>query len=85
MCVGAGAEGGGAGMVHVVARRAQVFTVPAADGSLQYVWLGNQWVTSKAPGTPRNNDLLYWAVLQFNATGGIAQMQPADNVTLSLP
>ena len=66
------------------AQGSKVFTVPAADGSLQYVWLGNQWVTSDLPGRPRNHDLLYWTVLQFNATGGVQQVTWADNTTLSL-
>ncbi len=35
-------------------------------------------------GTPRDHDLLFWAVLQFNATGGVQAMHWADNATLDL-
>jgi hypothetical protein len=67
------------------AQASKVFTVPAADGSLQYVWLGNQWVTSQQPGNPRNHDLLYWSIIQFDETGGIQQFVHQDSIVLSLP
>jgi hypothetical protein len=41
---------------------ARVFPAPRA------VWLGNQWVSSAMPGAPRNHDLLYWAVIEFDDT-----------------
>jgi hypothetical protein len=65
------------------AQGSAVFTVPnPATGELQYVWLGNQWATSQLPGQPRNHDLLYWTVLNFNSTGGVQQIVRADNATL---
>jgi hypothetical protein len=66
------------------AQGSKVITIPWADGSTQYLWLGNQWVTSQLPGNPRNSDLLYWTVLQFNATGGLQQIAYEDTTTLQL-
>ncbi len=63
----------------------QVVPVPAADGSTQYLWIGNQWVTSQLPGSPRNRDLLYFTVLQFNSDGTIQQIVYSDTTLLSLP
>ena len=62
----------------------KVFEVAAADGSTQYVFLGNQWVTSTLPGNPRNHDNLFWAVLNFDATGNITQLQWSDTTTISI-
>jgi beta-xylosidase len=66
------------------AQQSKVFTVTAADGTVQYVWLGNQWVTSALPGAPRSHDLLYWAVLEFDDAGMIKQLQWQDSVSLQL-
>lgn len=66
------------------AQGSKVITVPWVDGSTQYLWLGNQWVSSQLPGNPRNSDLLYWTVLQFNATGGLQQIVYEDTTTLQL-
>lgn len=57
----------------------------ADGGELQYLWLGNQWVSSQLPGHPRNTDLNYWAVLNFSANGSIAQVQRQDETTLTVP
>ena len=50
------------------------------------VYLGNQWNSglSLTPPGPRNHDLLYWGVLDFDAhsPGKIAQMVWHDNVTV---
>lgn len=67
------------------AQGSKVIPVPAADGSVQYVWIGNQWTTSTLPGAPRDHDLLYWTVLGFNATGHVQQIVRADTTTISLP
>jgi len=51
--------------------------------------MGNQWVTSLTPqgtiGGPRNHDLLYWTILQFNSTGGIQQIEYSDTTQLIVP
>ena len=70
------------------AQGSKVFSVIAADGTEQFVWLGNQWVTATEPGRPRNHDLLYWAILEFDDTVSppmIKQLSRTDNITLSLP
>ena len=66
------------------AQQTKVFTVTAADGSEQFVWLGNQWVTSTQPGRPRAHDLLFWAVLQFDAAGMIKEVAWQDSATISV-
>ena len=65
-------------------QQTKVFTVPASDGSLQYVFLGNQWVTAQQPGRPRSHDLLFWAVLQFDAAGMIQQLTWQDSATIDV-
>lgn len=65
------------------AQGSKVAVVPAADGTLQYLWLGNAWVT--APTGARNADLLYWTVLGFDGAGNITQIVRADSAVLSLP
>lgn len=56
--------------------QSKVFTVPSpTTGQLQYVWLGNAWVTSTLPGRPRNHDLLYWTLLAFDDGGMVKQVQ----------
>jgi hypothetical protein len=71
------------------AQGSKVVVVPAADGSAQYLWLGNQWVTARTPsgglGGPRNADLLYWTLLDFNASGALQQMVYAEATTISVP
>ena len=41
-------------------------------------------VTSELPGNPRNHDLLFWAVLNFDATGNITQLEWSDTATISI-
>jgi hypothetical protein len=67
------------------AQQSKVIEVTAADGMAQYLWVGNQWVTSRTPGRERNADLLYWALLSFAADGNITQMEWQDSVKLSIP
>ena len=67
------------------AQSTDVIRVPGADGSLQYLWLGNQWVTAGGPGHPRDHDLLYWSILQFDGGGRVQHFVRQDVVTLSLP
>ena len=67
------------------AQGSEVMRVPGADGAPQFVWLGNQWVTSRDPGHPRDHDLLYWSVLQFDGDGRILHIVHQDAATLSLP
>ena len=66
------------------AQQTKVFTVPAPDGTLQFVWLGNQWVTSLEPGNPRSHDLLFWAVLQFDEAGMIQEVQWQTSATIDV-
>lgn len=68
------------------AQASTVFTVKAPDGKLQYVWMGNQWNSglSETPPGPRHHDLLYWTVLQFNATGGVEQMVYNQSATIQM-
>ena len=50
----------------------------------QTVWLGNQWNSglSQSPPGPRNHDLLYWALLEFDEKGAVQQLTRQPNVTL---
>ena len=52
----------------------------------QYLWLGNQWVTAIENGNPRNKDLLYWTVLEFNDGGDIEQVvyDTSANISVTL-
>lgn len=65
------------------AQQTKVIPVTASDGSLQYLWLGNQWVTSRLPGRPRNNDLLYWSLIQFDGNK-IRQFVYANSTTVTV-
>ena len=67
------------------AQQTKVIAVPSSSGALQYLWVGNQWVTSQAPGAPRNRDLLFFALLNFTEDGNITQMQWADAAFLDVP
>jgi len=67
------------------AQGTEVIRVPGADGSLQFLWLGNQWVTAGGPGHPRDHDLLAWSLLSFDGDGQVQQLVRQDAVTLSLP
>lgn len=53
-------------------------------GSDQILWMGNQWVTSKAPGQPRNSDLLYFWPLEFTSDGNISQVRYERTVQISI-
>jgi len=66
------------------AQQSKVFTVKDGMGNLQYIWLGNQWVTAQEPGNPRNKDLLYWDILNFNSTGGIEQFTRKETIIVSI-
>eukprot|EP01084_Bolivina_argentea_P033319 61641_1 len=65
------------------AQGSKVISVPGANGD-QYLWLGNQWVTATEPGNPRNKDLLYWTVLDFDEYGMIKQIVREDTTQLSI-
>lgn len=67
------------------AQGSKVIRVPAADGSEQYLWIGNAWVSSTQPGNPRNHDLLYFTLLDFDAAGNILQVVRSDTCTISVP
>jgi hypothetical protein len=67
------------------AQTTKVVVVPDATGASQYLLVGNQWVTSQAPGAPRNKDLLFFALLDFAEDGNITQMRWADEAYLSVP
>jgi len=67
------------------AQGSKVIPLRWADGSVQYLWLGNQWVTApEAVGYARDHDLLYWTVLSFNATGAIEQLVYEEQCILDL-
>jgi hypothetical protein len=51
----------------------------------QYLWMGNQWTTSRAPGNPRNHDLLYFWPLEFTADGNITQVRYEPSVLVRPP
>jgi hypothetical protein len=53
-------------------------------GKNQLIWMGNQWVTSKEPGNPRNHDLLYWHSLEFTDSGHVQQVQYQDSVVIEV-
>ena len=67
------------------AQQSKVLPVTAADGTVQYLWVGNAWVTAKTAGKERNADLLYWAVLDFTADGNITQLVYHETTQLSIP
>lgn len=62
---------------------AQASAVFEVDG--QFVWVGNQWVSSRESGHPRNHDLLYWTVFDFNDDGSIKQVVYNESAILSIP
>ena len=68
--------------------RAQGSKVICVDGGLsvgnQYLWLGNQWGTATESGNPRDKDLLYWTVLQFDTKGKIQQIVRQDTTKLTV-
>ena len=68
------------------AQGSAIFPVNASDGSLHFVWLGNQWNSglSETPPGPRKHDLLYWSLLSFNATGGINQIKYTDTTIFDI-
>lgn len=66
------------------AQGSKVIAVPGGDDiGDQYLWLGNQWVTAEEPGNPRDKDLLYWTVLQFD-NDMIKQIVRQDTTQLSV-
>ena len=66
------------------AQQTKVLPVVASDGTVEYLWMGNQWVTSTLPGHPRNNDLLYWSVLRFANATTIEQLVYSDTCDLDV-
>ena len=65
--------------------RSQVATVFKIinNSSETVVFLGNQWVTASSPGRPRNQDLFFWAALDFDVqTGNPKQVEWADAMVL---
>eukprot|EP00040_Diaphanoeca_grandis_P019310 m.101922 g.101922 ORF g.101922 m.101922 type:complete len:382 (-) comp27365_c0_seq1:189-1334(-) len=51
-----------------------------------YLWMGNQWNSglSESPPGPRKHDLLYWSVLNFNATGAVEQFVYQSSATFDM-
>ena len=68
------------------AQGSAVFQLGGNGPTGQTVWLGNQWNSglSQTPPGPRHHDLLYWALLEFDANGGVKQATRQPNVTLTL-
>ena len=56
------------------------------DGEASYVWVGNQWNSglSETPPGPRNHDLLYWTVLNFNENGTLKQVDYQKEITFDM-
>ena len=50
----------------------------------QYLWIGNQWVTSTLPGNPRNADLLYFTLLNFGDDGNLTQIKREETCVISV-
>ena len=50
----------------------------------QVLWMGNQWVTSREPGRPRNHDLLYFWPLEFEPDGNLTQVRYEPNVQVQV-
>ena len=48
--------------------------------------MGNQWNSGLAeiPPGPRNHDLLYWSVLQFNSTGAVEQLVYQKSISFDM-
>ena len=68
------------------AQGSSIFVLPAKGGlPAQYVWLGNQWVTSRQAGKARNGDLLYFSNLVFEADGSIRQVEWQDTTVIQWP
>ena len=63
------------------AQQTKVVAIPSATAGLQFLWIGNAWVTS---GGPRNADLLYFSILNFTDNGEIAQMIREDQCLLNV-
>jgi hypothetical protein len=51
----------------------------------QFLWMGNQWTTSRALGHQRNHDLLYWWPLEFTTDGNLTQVRWEASVELRVP
>jgi hypothetical protein len=71
------------------AQASAAFGVPDSSsptGGSSIVWMGNQWNSGldETPPGPRNHDLLYWAVLDFNADGTVKQLQYKTEVELKM-
>ena len=68
--------------------RAQASAAVKIDGGTghaeQILWMGNQWVTSQAPGRPRNSDLLYFWPLEFTADENVSQVRYEQSVQVHL-
>jgi beta-xylosidase len=61
--------------------RAQGTATFSVGGDL--IWLGNQWLTSKAPNKERNYDLLRFAKLNISATDGLIEsMRWQQNISV---
>lgn len=69
------------------AQGSAVIAIPNPSSSeAQYLWMGNQWnsgLALKPPG-PRNHDLLYWTVLDFNTNGTLNQVVYSETATIQL-
>ena len=64
--------------------RAQASALVHLEGDT-FLWMGNQWTTSLAPGRPRNHDLLYWWPLEFEPDGMVSQVRYEESVQVKLP
>lgn len=69
------------------AQQTKVFPIADGAGGVQWMWMGSQWVTANGglPGGPRDNDRVFWQVLQFDSAGNIGNMTWADNCTITVP
>ena len=66
------------------AQQTKVIKIPSDSNPDQWLWVGNAWVTSTLPGNPRNSDLLYFTLLNFEADGNITQIVRKDECVITL-
>ena len=72
------------------AQASTVAQLPLSSGEIAYLWIGNQWNSGFLSSPPKpqqshNQDLLYFAALQFDkSSGDVVQLEREPNVTLVL-
>ncbi len=75
------------GSVSTSAQQTDVFAVPAADGTVTFLWQGDRWQSApQINGQPplKSDDFTYWTPLSFAANGTVLNMQWEDTVTVDV-